>query len=1038
MPIFRILGGNSSSNGSSSRSSFMGGSSNRNSSSNANSNNNNNNNEQRPRGGGTYPGLRLQSMRTSTASAANSTTNNNVRTSTSTSTSTATSSSTSGYGGGGGLFTSMRNSVTGTSTVRNNQPSAPYVQTSTTTSTSTPYTNSTSTSTSNTRTRSSTSTSTSSSNSNNTTTTTNNSSAATNTCQNPATSRPGAYAVTRSTITSGMASQVYRVTVPPGVQQGAEFTVHAGNRRVRVRCPLSSRPGHSLQITLPPEPITTHKHLASAPLTRPCSIIADTRTNSTTSSSSSTSNATEYEFPGRSDYNCNSERISGSGGAITGARTSTGGAATGGYYPMTSEVVGVNRTAALGGKQAQTYLVTIPPAVYPGMQFTVNANGQRFMVTCPPDAGPNRKVRIVPPTPTPTPEQQEVEEPCAVPKTQVFEVIVPSGVRPNQPFTLMANGQRVLVTCPPNVAPGQKIRFQLPVPAGAAGSCEKEKKKGIQLSYTDDSGSSGWCRTIRVTDMKFQWVRVDNDKNKNVDDENEKKLPPPLPPPPTSKINDMFNLFSTVSTTNTTPQDQQQQQQQAGGATAVDDTDDEFTPIFDFGKAAYVRKIQYLEGNDARMRTGSVTLVPASDKDAVVDSKLIDHNYHGTQQTKTLLSYLDIANIQTKTLDEKIEWLNKSVYEELYTPWEKGHVKIVIRRHSLLSDSVDAIMALSRDDMRKRWRFEFLGEPGIEAGGLTREWFQLVTEQLFDPDFGLWLSSNNNQMSMTINGASHISCPDDHLIYFRFLGRVMGRALFDRQLIKGHMVRHLYKHLLGWPITFADLEAQDEEYYNSLKKFTTMEDLSVMCLDFTITEETLGVRNDIELIEGGNMKEVTKDNVNHYLEANLKYRMLNRTKPQITELLLGFFDIIPEPALTVLNPNELELILCGLPTIDMEDWITNTKYSGYYESKGRQDQVVTWFWDVVQHDFDQEMKARLLQFVTGTSGVPPRGFAVLQGNDGNIKKFCLHGCSRDTYVYPRAHTCFNRLDVPNYATRAELKERLTQAVSMTYVGFDME
>jgi E3 ubiquitin-protein ligase NEDD4 len=63
--------------------------------------------------------------------------------------------------------------------------------------------------------------------------------------------------------------------------------------------------------------------------------------------------------------------------------------------------------------------------------------------------------------------------------------------------------------------------------------------------------------------------------------------------------------------------------------------------------------------------------------------------------------------------------------------------------------------------MRKRWRIEFAGEPGIEAGGLTREWFQLVTEQIFDPDFGLWLSSDNNQMSMRINGASRkfIVCP---------------------------------------------------------------------------------------------------------------------------------------------------------------------------------------------------------------------------------------------------------------------------------------
>jgi hypothetical protein len=233
----------------------------------------------------------------------------------------------------------------------------------------------------------------------------------------------------------------------------------------------------------------------------------------------------------------------------------------------------------------------------------------------------------------------------------------------------------------------------------------------------------------------------------------------------------------------------------------------------------------------------------------------------------------------------------------------------------------------------------------------------------------------------------------------------MGRALFDRQLIKGHLVRHLYKHLLGWPITFDDLEAQDEEYYNSLKKFTTMEDLSMMCLDFTITEETLGVRRDVELIPGGNMKEVTADNLPQYLEANLQYRMLDRVKSQIRELMLGFFDIIPEPALTVFDANELELSLCGLPTIEMDDWEYNTIYSGLYETsnKGKQrHKCVQWFWEVVRDDFDQEMKVRLLQFVTGTSGVPTRGFSVLQGNDSNIKKFAIHGVERKIYSFPRS------------------------------------
>ena len=82
------------------------------------------------------------------------------------------------------------------------------------------------------------------------------------------------------------------------------------------------------------------------------------------------------------------------------------------------------------------------------------------------------------------------------------------------------------------------------------------------------------------------------------------------------------------------------------------------------------------------------------------------------------------------------------------------------------------------------------------------------------------------------------------------------------------------------------------------------------------------------------MKEVTAENLPQYLESNLRYRMLDRTKPQITELLLGFFDVIPEPALTVFDPNELELMLCGMPSIDMDDWEQNSIYSGLFENKG--------------------------------------------------------------------------------------------------------
>jgi hypothetical protein len=432
------------------------------------------------------------------------------------------------------------------------------------------------------------------------------------------TSRPGAFQVSRTT--SGPA-QVYRVTVPPGVAPGAEFSVHAGQRRVRVRCPPTSRPGQSLQITLPPEHETQHFALRMAPLT-----------------------AT--------------------------------GESGGGALEMTPEVRRVNDEAQAHGGTAQTFLVTIPANIFPGMQFTVNVNGQRFMVTCPASAGPNMKVRIVPPA--------LPEEPEAAPKTQVFEVAVPEGVSAGQPFALVANGQRVLVTCPPTVTTGQKIRFQLPL---------TQVVGNIKLSYESEKG--GWSRTIRVTDLKFQWVRLDSNAEKKMDT--------------------------------------------SSGVEKVDTSDK-----FDFLKTAYVRKVNYLEGNDARMRTGSLSLISA--REAVVDSRLVVHN-------RTLLSYADIAAAQGKNLEEKGIWFN-NICAQLTPAWEDGHIKLVIRRQHLLLDSVDAVMSLGRDDLRKRWRIEFLGEEAIDAGGVMREWFQLVSEQIYDPDFGLWLSSINNQMCVNINPAS--------------------------------------------------------------------------------------------------------------------------------------------------------------------------------------------------------------------------------------------------------------------------------------------
>lgn len=746
-----------------------------------------------------------------------------------------------------------------------------------------------------------------------------------------------------------------------------------------MRCPAESRGGQYLQITIPPEPLVT-------------------RTSTVL---------------GMAVLTCSNPGVDGEGGLVRMnediARVNTsvlqrhaademgvrGGAGGGSMLPSSSTTLPPQPPSSPPPitntpSAPTTYMVTIPPGVYPGMQFLVDIEGQRMMVTCPPDVQAGMSLRILPP-PThttlstaqgtaldrpPPPPTSPLLQPNSASSTQqqqhmmqMFEVVVPPGVRPNQSFSLLANGQRVLVTCPANVRPGMKVRFQLPISSsplltndiGGKSASSSSTGAAVQLEY--ESVKDGWARTLRVTDMKFVWVRLD--MNGNIVDNN--------------------------TTTPTTPM-----------IGSGDDDGGNAITKFDNKHSAYTRRLIFLEGNDPRMRTGVLSLGPANESNGVESS--VTTTTH-TGQHIVVVEYAEIAAAanQRRHYEEKVVWFQEICRERLRIKWSDGHLRILVRRgHTLLHDSMDAVMSLGRDDLRKYWRFEFMGETGIDAGGLAREWFQLVTEAVFNPDMGLWLPSASNQMAMRINPASKISCPEDHLIYFRFLGRVMGKALFDGHLVSGHMVRHMYKHMLGWPVMFDDLKLPDEEYYHSLKSLLEVDTVEDLCVDFTFTESALGENRIVELMEGGKDVPVTNDNLPDFLEANLKFHLLDRVKPQLTELLLGFYDVIPESLLTIFDFQELELLMCGVPVIDIDDWMANTSYLGQFEEKKDKAKTVQWFWELLRDEFDQETRARLLQFVTGTSGVPSRGFAVLQGNDGSIRKFCINGIKKEDSFYPRS------------------------------------
>jgi E3 ubiquitin-protein ligase NEDD4 len=110
--------------------------------------------------------------------------------------------------------------------------------------------------------------------------------------------------------------------------------------------------------------------------------------------------------------------------------------------------------------------------------------------------------------------------------------------------------------------------------------------------------------------------------------------------------------------------------------------------------------------------------------------------------------------------------------------------------------------------------------------------------------------------------------------------------------------------------------------------------VSVVDLDFTASVNAMGEHREEELKPGGAKCTVTNDNLEEYLALQCQYRLLGRIKEQVKQMLLGFYDVIEEPLLSVFDYQELELLLCGLPDIDVNDWKNHSEYTGEYEKKG--------------------------------------------------------------------------------------------------------
>ncbi|KAI3828362.1 hypothetical protein L1987_02463 [Smallanthus sonchifolius] len=362
-----------------------------------------------------------------------------------------------------------------------------------------------------------------------------------------------------------------------------------------------------------------------------------------------------------------------------------------------------------------------------------------------------------------------------------------------------------------------------------------------------------------------------------------------------------------------------------------------------------------------------------------------------------------------------------------------GPLRISVRRAYVLEDSYNQLRMRPTQDLKGRLNVHFQGEEGIDAGGLTREWYQLLSRVIFDKGALLFTTGGNNA---TFQPNPNSVYQTEHLSYFKFVGRVVAKALFDGQLLDVYFTRSFYKHILGVKVTYHDIEAVDPDYYKNLKWLLENDVSDILDLTFSMdadeekhilyekTEVT-----DYELKPGGRNIRVTEETKHEYVDLVAEHILTNAIRPQINSFLEGFNELIPRDLISIFNDKELELLISGLPEIDLDDLKANTEYTGYTIGSS----VVLWFWEVVKA-FNKEDRARMLQFVTGTSKVPLEGFKALQGISGP-QRFQIHKAYGAPERLPSAHTCFNQLDLPEYTSKEQLQERLLLAIHEASEGF---
>lgn len=226
----------------------------------------------------------------------------------------------------------------------------------------------------------------------------------------------------------------------------------------------------------------------------------------------------------------------------------------------------------------------------------------------------------------------------------------------------------------------------------------------------------------------------------------------------------------------------------------------------------------------------------------------------------------------------------------------------------------------------------FQGEPGADWGGVQRDFMIEISKAMFDRQNALFVPSDNGSSYMP-NSLSRVQGVD-HLRFFKFVGRIIGKAIMENCLLEAYFTRSIYKLMIGQKLALKDLEDFDVGLYDGLQWCTRKESDAEGAIDslyetFCVCFEEFGEERVIDLKENGRDIDVSNDNKLEFVELKAFFHLYKNIQGQIDSLLEGFHEVIPLDLISIFNFKEVELLISGLPDFKIADLKKHTNYSGY-------------------------------------------------------------------------------------------------------------